>query len=698
LLQKRGEEVRFLAEVLKVLKGLMGKDKARSKVCSFRKNFPYLDLLILLSLGFLLSSWAAQPSRGLTWPLDTPSTVLPLTNFQAVERFPATYRQGTYRWTKGLSQIALPNPGGNLCIRLLLASGRAQATSLTLTTSGLNLALEVSPELRNYTFLLPAQPGERFTLTLSSPTEVIERRNLGIVVGAGSVWGGGEVPRSILLLGALATISLYLLLHQVQTSKSFLTHCQILFGIFLFQVLFLLWQTLGGWCYALGGPLLLGISSASLAALGLERWILPCFPRCKEAQRSKVKLPHLALLILVGGALVVRLPWLLAPDPVGDLELAARRMGYLQSFGLTGAYLGDGDYMPLRLYLLWFLSQGVVAGGGRFTDPLSPLTIFLIKVPSLLADLTTIALLFGHGINYLPSQRAFMLAALYACAPLVWINVAWWGQVDALLILPLVAMVLLLDRAEGKWSWAFWAIALLLKPQAIIFAPLLYLATLRQHGCRGLVKGSPLALLIFVLGILPLSLAGQAAGLLQAYFGSVGRFPMLTAGAYNFWYLFTQGRGGHDTSLLGMGLTLRHGGLLLMGLATGLISFGLLRRADSSSRIEGAALLALAFFLLPTQIHERYLFLATIFLALNIVHEERLVLPFTFFVFSGTINIFGELFAFLPSLHSFLQTLPLLPQTLAASNLLLFGMLLGHFLWQATLRPFQACSLERSQR
>ena len=46
-------------------------------------------------------------------------------------------------------------------------------------------------------------------------------------------------------------------------------------------------------------------------------------------------------------ALSVRLPYLTAPDPVGDLELSARRMGLLYANGLAGAGVDVTDPEPL---------------------------------------------------------------------------------------------------------------------------------------------------------------------------------------------------------------------------------------------------------------------------------------------------------------------------------------------------------------
>jgi hypothetical protein len=96
---------------------------------------------------------------------------------------------------------------------------------------------------------------------------------------------------------------------------------------------------------------------------------------------------------------------------------------------------------------------------------------------------------------------------------------------------------------------------------------------------------------------------------------------------------------------------------------------------------EGAAVLALAFFCLPTQIHERYLFLTLAFLALSIARCERLVIPFTVLVFSATLNILGDLDGFLRQVTPIIAASPL-PLVLAAINLGVLLFLTVHVLWR----------------
>lgn len=642
------------------------------------------DILLLAALigtALLLMQGAYLGLRTAVLPIAAPQVFLPLDDFHAVEQFPDG--RGEYRWTRGSSSMALPNPGGRAVVRLLLAGGAGRTVPVTIQaeqaeqteqTEQASAALQVGPEARVYRLLLPMPQSERFTLSIAAPVIEARNRTLGVVVGDIALSGGGASPLHVALALVLATVSGYLLLRRAGLAP--LAAAGSVLGV---QVVAVLWQSVGGWRYALFGPLMLLITSASLGAILLEHWAR-AEPLPGQPARPRLALPApwllLAVLVL---ALAVRLPWLGAPDPVGDMELAARRMWLLDMHGLAGAYLGNGDYMPLRLYLLRALSSLVLPLGGDFHEPLPTITKSLIKLPGLLADLATIAIIYGWSLRWLQPRRAAALAALYACAPPVWMNVAWWGQVDTLLMLPLVAMVALLERARGRWSWLCWTVALLIKPQAIVLAPLLYMATIRLHGSRGVAQGGALALALFALACLPLVLAGQGPGLMQAYLGSVGRFPMLTAGAYNLWYLVTGGSGTHDTGQGIGGVSYHHMGLLLTGGVALLVGGALLRRADGPQCALGAAVLALAFFALPTQIHERYLFLALAFLALRCASDERLVLAFVWLAGSATLNILGDLDGFIPLATRFIEA-SALPTLLAVGNLGVLLVLLAHLL------------------
>jgi Gpi18-like mannosyltransferase len=258
-------------------------------------------------------------------------------------------------------------------------------------------------------------------------------------------------------------------------------------------------------------------------------------------------------------------------------------------------------------------------------------------------------------------------------------------------------MVALLGRVRGRWSWVCWAGALLVKPQAIVFAPVLYLATLRRYGCQGLVSGGAIAAGLIALGCAPLVLAGQGPGLLQAYAGSVGRFPQLTNRAYNLWYLVTLGASGSDVGS-GLGLfSLRLVGMLLMGCAALLVCVALLYRWDAPTRALGAAILALAFFTLPTQIHERYLFLPLAFVMMRAAADRPLIIAYLILMVSATLNILGALRGFSAPAYQVIAASPI-PLVLAVINILALVALIGRLLATSVSMPRVGAAVPSGRR
>jgi Gpi18-like mannosyltransferase len=626
-----------------------------------------LALLALLGLALAGSVLVYRGERVVRWTMDTPPVVMPRAGLHELERRPDG--SGVYRWTNGSGTLKLPNPGGTSVLRIALAGGPGRSAPVEMRAGAVSQRLVVSPDPRTYTLLVPAGSGERFAVQIDSPLLDTRARDLGVVVGDVEVRGGGAVPGAVPIALCAMTVAMYMLLRQTGLGT-----LPAVATMILLQALALLWQAAGGWRYALFGPALLLMAAISLAPSLMLRFV-PVRPR-PEAAWVRLSRPDFRVIgLLVMAALSIRLFFLTMPDPVGDLELDARRMGFLYSSGLAGTFTGGADYLPLRLYMWLFLGKLAPALGATFQPPVPAPTAILVKLPNLIADLLTVPLIYAWSRRWRSVRRSAIITALYTFAPPIWINVAWWGQGDALLMLPLLLMVMLLPRSGGRWSWVCWAVAFLIKPQAIVFAPLLYAATLHWHGRRGLVKGGAIALLLLVAGCAPLVLAGQGPGLMQAYVGSVGRFPMLTSGAYNLWYLLMRGASQPDVGQGVGGLSFSLIGLTLVGLATLLVCLALLRRADSPARAEAAAALALSFFLLPTQIHERYAFFTLPFLALRLSTDWRLVPIYLLLALNATLNIFGALEGFMPALYAFISASPL-PLLISALNLLVLGFLL----------------------
>lgn len=630
----------------------------------------YPDLIALVLLLATAPFWLGLAYRGqhtAAFTVEALPVMLPTAGLHEPE--PLVDRPGVFRWTDGAGELRPPNPGGPLYLRLSLSSGFDTATPVELAVGERHNTFTVLPGLHEYALLAPAQPGERVILTLRSPTVKIDGRHLGIVVHRLVVTGAGSVPPLLLVAMLLATASLYGLARRAGMGVPGAAAAML-----ALQAILALWQWAGAWYYGLLGVLLVMVALGALGALVIER-LYPPLPPTPLAALSFTRRDRLALGGLLLLTVAVCLPWLGASDPVGDLKQYAARMGFLARGGFAEAFTNGGDYMPLWLLSLRLLAPLVALLGGSYFDAVPSVTRAMIKLPSLVALLITVLLLFRWARRHGGTGRATLIAGLYAVTPPVWMNAAWWGQIDVLLALPMLVALSQLDRWRGRVSWLGWAVGLMIKPQAIILAPLLYGASLRRHGPRGLLEGGLAALAVLVGTCTPLVLLGQGPGLYQATVGSVGRFPQVTNRAYNLWWLVVGARPVSDLTEWA-GMSYRTLGFLLLGVVVLLTLLAVLRRPDGPTRAVAAATLALAFFTLPTQIHERYIFFALPMLLLGAMADLRLLLPYGLIATGATLNILGVLDGFSPDLQRMISTSPL-PVAVAWVNLgTLAGLLL----------------------
>jgi hypothetical protein len=151
----------------------------------------------------------------------------------------------------------------------------------------------------------------------------------------------------------------------------------------------------------------------------------------------------------------------------------------------------------------------------------------------------------------------------------------------------------------------------------------LCLATFRLGGTKGVfdaVRGAAVMALVLVL---PFVFASRMESLTATVAGASSWYPYISMNAHNVWWLVggVQSVTISDAMRLGNGVLTYHAlGTLLLGGATGLILWRLWRdlsRADGEVAVvlcEAMALQLLAFYLFPTQMHERYIVPALVFL------------------------------------------------------------------------------------
>ncbi|TAJ98907.1 MAG: phospholipid carrier-dependent glycosyltransferase [Chloroflexota bacterium] len=317
--------------------------------------------------------------------------------------------------------------------------------------------------------------------------------------------------------------------------------------------------------------------------------------------------------------------------------------------GLYGFYQRDflHDYTPGYLYVLWAVGAvGSLFGG--IGD--------LIKVPPMLADLVLAYLVWSMALELGAGRWAARLGALIvALNPITWLDSVIWGQVDSVGLIFLLLGLRELWRDRPERAAILTVVGAMIKPQLGILVPIVAAVTIRralwptggygaedpperrrtttgwEAGTRGpirIVTTGLAGLLPAIVLSLPFGLA-LPWGLVEQIFKTAGGYPYVSVNAWNPWAL---------VSLDGSGIAANHlwacdmvdTGLTTLERCPTAVTFGpipavvvgtvltialfiavsvvVARRPDRRTILVGLAVLALAFFVVPTRVHERYLF------------------------------------------------------------------------------------------
>jgi Gpi18-like mannosyltransferase len=280
------------------------------------------------------------------------------------------------------------------------------------------------------------------------------------------------------------------------------------------------------------------------------------------------------------------------------------------------------------VYIFWFF--------GSIANAVSKVGISasnIVKLAPNLFDMGTAVLIYVFVRKQASFKVAIAATALYTFNPAVIYNAAVWGQYDAIYTFFLVLSLMLALRSKPQFSAAAYALGILTKPQGIALAPLVAFLIYKKNGLRQMLFSVLIFALTVFIVILPFNWGGSPISFLtNIYFGAYKEYAYTSINAFNLWGL-----------LVGMWVpdgSLNLVGWALFGAFTVFTLYFLNKRFKSSSEfmaVFAAFMLIFAFFMLPTRIHERYLFPAISFLALMFpfVKKARLfyaVLTATLFI------------------------------------------------------------------
>jgi Gpi18-like mannosyltransferase len=176
------------------------------------------------------------------------------------------------------------------------------------------------------------------------------------------------------------------------------------------------------------------------------------------------------------------------------------------------------------------------------------------------------------------------------------------------------------------------------KPQSIALAPLIAFLILKERGWKGWITSGLISAATTLLVILPFRWNNPLEFLIDIYLTGFGGYPYTSVYAFNFWAF--HGFWKTDSALF-LGLDFFTIGWLLFGI---LVIFSLYQlqnkfsKSDESFVLFTAFVLLFGFFMLPTRIHERYLFPAFSFIALIIPYISEMKQKYTILSITYLLN------------------------------------------------------------
>jgi len=347
------------------------------------------------------------------------------------------------------------------------------------------------------------------------------------------------------------------------------------------------------------------------------------------------------LLLLLLLSLTVRILLFPLPGYKNDLSIFATWFNGAAENGIRVFYNVVGsDYPPFNVYLFWIfgsIAKQLSLSGASL--------VYLIKLLPSLFDTATAFLIFVFVRKRLGFNMSLLTSALYAFNPAVIFDAAVWGQYDAIYTFFLVLALMLILASKPKLSAVALTVGLLTKPQSIALAPLISFLIFRKYGWRSLLASLLVAAATIFVVIIPFEWSNPITFLANIYsgaaagYGGYGGYAVTTANAFNLWALGGLWRPDTQAFLF---LNLFTIGWIMFGALAVFALYMLHKRLDASGELLilfSAFVLFFGFFMLPTRIHERYLFPALSVLALMFPFLKKTRLTYGFLSFTCLANM-----------------------------------------------------------
>lgn len=296
------------------------------------------------------------------------------------------------------------------------------------------------------------------------------------------------------------------------------------------------------------------------------------------------------------------------------------------------------DYPPgyiFVLYIIGFLSNifylDFNSFGGRA----------LLCLPSILAEFVLSVIVYRLLVRKnVKFAFGFSIIAV-VLNPLFILNTVLWGQIDSYFGLFLVLSFLSISKNKYLYSALYFSLAFLVKPQALIFAPIFIYTFISSKSIKKIFGG----FVTFILPVIVFSILFQgeqgAFWLVEKYLSTLGQYEYFTVNAYNIYML--------------LGLNWQEIGdkwsvitYIVPVVATIICFYYLFKQKGKKSIFFATYILNAVMFMLSVKMHERYSYIGVIFLVFAFAEslDSRVLKIFILSIILNIVNIGLVLYAY----------------------------------------------------
>ncbi|MEE0943833.1 MAG: glycosyltransferase family 39 protein [Clostridia bacterium] len=319
--------------------------------------------------------------------------------------------------------------------------------------------------------------------------------------------------------------------------------------------------------------------------------------------KGKIKSGRKWIYSLLGLGLVIRyIGALIYQGHPSDMNCFRGWSEIMFKVGPGGFYSYDAftDYPPVYMYVLWLI------GAFRSFIPMTePALNLILKTPAILCDVITAILLFNMTEKRVGTKAAYCACALWLFNPAVYINSALWGQVDSVFMLLVFICILMITEKRLISSFFVFAVAVMLKPQALFYTPI-FLFAIAEETIYPVFKSKEL-LRYIVFGVLAILFALAIcvpfglSNVIKQYVGTLSSYKYASVNAYNLWAAL-----GLNWSALTSGISFIGNFMIIATVAAAGVFF--FNTKSKSKYFWLAGFICFSVFTFSAKMHERYAF------------------------------------------------------------------------------------------